>query len=234
MPNERKGMCIFEYIYFARPDSIVDGINVHIFRENAGRYLAKQAPVDADIVAGVPDSGLDAALGYSKESKIPYDMVFTKSKYIGRTFIQNAQSKRKDLVALKLNPLRETVKGKRIVLVDDSIVRGTTITRIIRTLKEAGAKEVHIRVASPAFVGVCYFGTDVDKKEALIANQMTKEEIQKKIGADSLEYLSMDSLKEIAKGCKINDFCYGCFTGTYPIEVPETLEKDRFEKIKFE
>ena len=234
MPNERKGMCIFEYIYFARPDSVIDGINVHIFRENAGRYLAKQAPVDADIVAGVPDSGLDAALGYSKESKIPYDMVFTKSKYIGRTFIQNAQSKRKDLVALKLNPLRETVQGKRIVLVDDSIVRGTTITRIIRTLKEAGAKEVHIRVASPAFVGVCYFGTDVDKKEALIANQMTKEEIQKKIGADSLEYLSMDSLKEIAKGCKINDFCYGCFTGTYPIEVPETLEKDRFEKIKFE
>ena len=234
MPNERKGMCIFEYIYFARPDSIVDGINVHIFRENAGRYLAKQAPVDADIVAGVPDSGLDAALGYSKESKIPYDMVFTKSKYIGRTFIQNAQSKRKDLVALKLNPLRETVKGKKIVLVDDSIVRGTTITRIIRTLKEAGAKEVHIRVASPAFVGVCYFGTDVDKKEALIANKMTKEEIEKEIGADSLEYLSMDSLKEIAKGCKINDFCYGCFTGTYPIEVPETLEKDRFEKIKFE
>ena len=233
MPNERKGMCIFEYIYFARPDSIVDGINVHIFRENAGRYLAKQAPVDADIVAGVPDSGLDAALGYSKESKIPYDMVFTKSKYVGRTFIQNAQSKRKDLVALKLNPLKETVKGKKIVLVDDSIVRGTTITKIIRTLKEAGAKEVHIRVASPAFVGVCYFGTDVDKKEALIANQMTKEEIQQKIGADSLEYLSMDSLKEIAKGCKINDFCYGCFTGTYPIEVPETLEKDRFEKIKF-
>ena len=233
MPNERKGMCIFEYIYFARPDSIIDGINVHIFRENAGRYLAKQAPVDADIVAGVPDSGLDAALGYSKESKIPYDMVFTKSKYIGRTFIQNAQSKRKDLVALKLNPLKETVKGKKIVLVDDSIVRGTTITKIIKTLKEAGAKEVHIRVASPAFVGVCYFGTDVDKKEALIANQMTKEEIQEKIGADSLEYLSMDSLKEIAKGCKINDFCYGCFTGTYPIEVPETLEKDRFEKIKF-
>ena len=160
-------------------------------------------------------------------------MVFTKSKYIGRTFIQNAQSKRKDLVALKLNPLKETVKGKKIVLVDDSIVRGTTITRIIRTLKEAGAKEVHIRVASPAFVGVCYFGTDVDKKEALIANRMTKEEIQKEIGADSLEYLSMDSLKEIAKGCKIDDFCYGCFTGTYPIEVPETLEKDRFEKIKF-
>ena len=233
MPNERKGMCIFEYIYFSRPDSIVDGINVHIFRENAGRCLARQAPVDADIVAGVPDSGLDAALGYSKESKIPYDMVFTKSKYIGRTFIQNAQSKRKDLVALKLNPLRETVNGKRIILIDDSIVRGTTITRIIKTLKEAGAKEVHIRVASPAFVGVCYFGTDVDKKETLIANKMTIKEIQKEIGADSLEYLSMENLKEISKDCKIDDFCYGCFTGKYPIEVPETLEKEQFEKIKF-
>ncbi len=233
MPNERKGMCIFEYIYFARPDSIIDGINVHIFRENAGRCLARQAPVEADIVAGVPDSGLDAALGYSKESHIPYDMVFTKSKYIGRTFIQNAQSKRKDLVALKLNPLKETVKGKKIVLVDDSIVRGTTITKIIKTLKDAGAKEVHIRVASPAFVGVCYFGTDVDKKDALIANKMTKEEIEKEIGADSLEYLSMDNLKEISKNCKIDDFCYGCFTGKYPIKVPKEIEKDCLEEVKY-
>ena len=233
MPNERKGMCIFEYIYFARPDSIIDGINVHIFRENAGRCLARQAPVEVDIVAGVPDSGLDAALGYSKESHIPYDMVFTKSKYIGRTFIQNAQSKRKDLVALKLNPLKETVKGKKIVLVDDSIVRGTTITKIIKTLKDAGAKEVHIRVASPAFVGVCYFGTDVDKKDALIANKMTKEEIEKEIGADSLEYLSMDNLKEISKNCKIDDFCYGCFTGKYPIKVSKEIEKDCLEEVKY-
>lgn len=233
LPDEKKGLCVFEYIYFARPDSTIDGINVHIFRENAGRYLAKQAPVDADIVAGVPDSGIDAALGYSKESKIPYDMVFIKSKYIGRTFIQNTQTKRKKLVALKLNPLRHTVKDKKIVLVDDSIVRGTTITRIIKNLKDAGAKEVHIRVASPAFVDVCYFGTDVDKKENLIAYDKTVEQIREEIGADTLEFLSLDSLKEITRDCHVKGFCDGCFTGKYPIEVPKEIDKDKFEKIQF-
>ena len=233
LPNERKGMCVFEYIYFARPDSTIDGINVHLFREEAGRYLAKQAPVDADIVAAVPDSGNDAALGYSKQSKIPYDIVFIKSKYVGRTFIQNTQSKRKKLVNLKLNPLKHTVKGKKIVLVDDSIVRGTTITRIIKSLKEAGALEVHIRVASPPFVDVCYFGTDVDKRENLIAHNKTVEEIRKEIGADSLEYLSLDSLKEITKDCHVKGFCDGCFTGKYPIEVPKNIDKDKFEKIQF-
>lgn len=231
LPNEKKGMCVFEYIYFARPDSTIDGINVHIFRENAGRCLARQMPVDADIVAGVPDSGNDAALGYSKESKIPYDIVFIKSKYIGRTFIQNTQNKRKKLVNLKLNPLHHTVKGKKIVLVDDSIVRGTTITRIIKTLKEAGAKEVHIRVAAPPFIGICYFGTDVDKQKNLIAYGKTVEQIRQEIGADSLEFLSLDSLKEITKDCKVDGFCDGCFTGKYPIEVPDEIDKDRFEKI---
>ena len=233
LPNEKKGMCVFEYIYFARPDSTIDGMNVHLFREEAGRWLARQAPVDADIVAAVPDSGNDAALGYSKESKIPYDIVFIKSKYIGRTFIQNTQNKRKKLVSLKLNPLHHTVKGKKIVLVDDSIVRGTTITRIIKSLKEAGAKEVHIRIASPAFVDVCYFGTDVDKRENLIAYGKTVEEIRQEIGADTLEYLSLESLKEITKSCKMNGFCDGCFTGKYPIEVPENIDKDKFENIKF-
>ncbi len=233
LPNEKKGMCVFEYIYFARPDSTIDGMNVHLFREEAGRWLARQAPVDADIVAAVPDSGNDAALGYSKESKIPYDIVFVKSKYIGRTFIQNTQNKRKKLVSLKLNPLHHTVKGKKIVLVDDSIVRGTTITRIIKSLKEAGAKEVHIRIASPAFVDVCYFGTDVDKRENLIAYGKTVEEIRQEIGADTLEYLSLESLKEITKSCKMNGFCYGCFTGKYPIEVPKNIDKDKFEKIQF-
>ncbi len=231
MPNEKKGMCVFEYIYFARPDSTLDGINVHIFRENAGRCLAKQAPVDADIVAGVPDSGIDAALGYSKQSKIPYDIVFIKNKYVGRSFIQNSQKKRRKLVNLKLNPLNHTVKGKKIVLVDDSIVRGTTITRIIKTLKDAGAKEVHIRIASPAFVDVCYFGTDVDKKENLIANGKTVEQIRQEIGADTLEYLSLESLKEITKDCKVDNFCDGCFTHRYPIKVPKEIDKDRFEKI---
>ena len=233
LPNENKGMCVFEYIYFARPDSTIDGINVHLFREEAGRWLAKQAPVDADIVAAVPDSGNDAALGYSKESRIPYDIVFIKSKYIGRTFIQNSQKKRKKLVNLKLNPLKHTVKDKKIVLVDDSIVRGTTITRIIKSLKDAGAKEVHIRVASPAFVDVCYFGTDVDKRENLIAHNKTVEEIRQEIGADTLEYLSLDSLHEITKPCKVKGFCDGCFTGKYPIEVPKNIDKDKFEKIQF-
>lgn len=228
--NAPKGMCIFEYIYFARPDSILEGMSVHEFREKAGRYLAKQMPVDADIVAAVPDSGIDAALGYSKESKIPYDLVFTKSKYIGRTFIQNTQNKRKKLVALKLNPLKNSIKGKRIVLIDDSIVRGNTLIGIIKTLRKAGAKEIHLRIAAPAFIDICYFGTDIDSKENLIANGRTVEEIRKIIGADTLEYLNIDNLKEISKGCNIEDFCMGCFTGKYPIEVPKEIKKDRFEE----
>ena len=226
--KEKKGMCVFEYIYFARPDSILEGMSVHEFREKAGRFLATQMPVDADIVAAVPDSGIDAALGYSKESKIPYDLVFTKSKYIGRTFIQNTQNKRKKLVALKLNPLKNSIK--RIVLIDDSIVRGNTLIGIIKTLRKAGAKEIHLRIAAPAFIDICYFGTDIDSKENLIANGRTVEEIREIIGADTLEYLSIDNLKEITKGCNIDDFCMGCFTGKYPIEVPKEIKKDRFEE----
>ena len=234
--KEKKGMCVFEYIYFARPDSVLEGMSVHEFREKTGRYLAKQNPVEADIVAAVPDSGVDAALGYSKESKIPYDLVFTKSKYIGRTFIQNTQNKRKKLVALKLNPLKNTIKGKRIVLIDDSIVRGTTLAGIVKTLRKAGAKEIHLRISSPEFIDVCYFGTDIDSKENLIATGRTVEEIREILGADTLEYLSIDNLKEISKDCNMDGFCMGCFTGKYPIEVPEKLEKieeDKFdEKIK--
>ncbi len=230
--NEPKGLCSFEYIYFARPDSVIDGISVHKFREDAGRMLARQKPADADIVAGVPDSGLDAALGFSKESGIHYDMVFTKSKYVGRTFIQNSQGERQRLVGMKLNPIKTVVKDKKIVLIDDSIVRGTTITRIITRLREAGAKEVHLRIAAPAFVDVCYFGTDIDDKEKLIAYNKSVEEIRKEIGADSLEYLSLDSLKEITKQCNVAGLCTGCFTGKYPIPVPGEIEKDRFEAIK--
>ena len=228
--KEKKGMCVFEYIYFARPDSILEGMSVHEFREKAGRFLATQMPVDADIVAAVPDSGIDAALGYSKESKIPYDLVFTKSKYIGRTFIQNTQNKRKKLIALKLNPLKNSIKGKRIVLIDDSIVRGNTLIGIIKTLRKAGAKEIHLRIAAPAFIDICYFVTDIDSKENLIANGRTVEEIREIIGADTLEYLSIDNLKEITKGCNIDGFCMGCFTGKYPIEVPKEIKKDRFEE----
>lgn len=229
--GQNDGLCIFEYVYFSRPDSTVDGLNVHKFREEAGRYLAKQAPVEADFVAGVPDSGLDAALGYSKESKIPYDLAFVKSKYIGRTFIQSTQDKRKKQVVLKLNPIKNTVYGKRIVLIDDSIVRGNTITRLIKILRIAGAKEIHLRIASPAFIGICYFGTDVAKKDALIAVNKTVEEIRQEIGADSLEYLSLENMRKIAKASNMKGFCEGCFTGKYPIEVPETIEKESFEKI---
>lgn len=229
--EKNDGLCIFEYIYLARPDSTIDGYNVHKFRKEVGKALARQAPVDADIVAGVPDSGNDAALGYSKESKIPYDMVFVKSKYIGRTFILPTQAQRKAKVALKLNPIKENVKDRKIVLVDDSIVRGTTITRIVQTLKKAGAKEVHLRIASPAYTDICYFGTDVADKKSLIANNKTVEQIRQEIGADSLEYLSMESLLEIAKKSKRGGFCTGCFTGKYPIEVPDEIQKERFEKI---
>ena len=168
--------------------------------------------------------------GYSKESKIPYDLVFTKSKYIGRTFIQNTQNKRKKLIALKLNPLKNSIKGKRIVLIDDSIVRGNTLAGIVKTLRKAGAKEIHLRIASPAFIDICYFGTDIDSKENLIANGRTVEEIRQIIGADTLEYLSIENLKEITKGCNMDDFCMGCFTGKYPIEVPKEIKKDRFEE----
>lgn len=230
--GKANGLCAFEYIYFARPDSVIDGISVHKFREDAGRCLAKQAPVDADIVAGVPDSGLDAALGYSKESGIHYDMVFTKSKYIGRTFIQNAQDKRTKLVGLKLNPIRQVVEGKKIILIDDSIVRGTTLTNIVAVLRKAGAKEVHLRIASPAFIDVCYFGTDIDNKEHLIANNRKVDEICRIVGADSLEYLSLDSLKGITKNCNVSGLCTGCFTGKYPIDVPNDIKKDEFEKIE--
>ncbi len=228
--QEKKGMCAFEYIYISRPDSILEGMSVHEFREKAGRYLARQNPVDADIVAAVPDSGIDAALGYSKESNIPYDLVFTKSRYIGRTFIQNTQNKRKKLVALKLNPLKNSIKNKRIVLIDDSIVRGTTLIGIVKTLKKLGAKEVHLRVAAPAFKDICYFGVDIDNKETLIANGRTVEEIRQIIGADTLEYLSIKNLKEIVKDCNMTDFCIGCFTGKYPIKVPKEIKKDRFEE----
>ena len=226
----KKGMCVFEYIYFARPDSIMEGMSVHEFREKAGRYLAAQHPVEADIVAAVPDSGIDASLGYSKESKIPYDIIYTKSKYIGRTFIQNTQNKRRKLVALKLNPLKNSIKGKKIVLIDDSIVRGNTLAQQVKTLRKLGAKEIHLRVAAPPFIDVCYFGTDIDDKDSLIANGRTVEEIRQIIGADTLEYLSIENLKKITEECNMDGFCMGCFTGRYPIEVPKEIRKDRFEE----
>ena len=195
----------------------------------AGEFLAKESPVDADIVIGVPDSGLDAALGYSKESGIPYGVGFIKNKYIGRSFIQPSQDQREDAVRIKLNVVRPNIEGKRVIMIDDSIVRGTTCARIVDLLREAGAKEVHMRVSSPPFRYPCYFGTDVDSQENLIACKYNSvDEIAKIIGVDSLAYLSIDATHKLASQTNIS-YCDGCFTGKYPIEVPKEQPKDKFE-----
>lgn len=225
----KKGtMCVFEYVYFARPDSVIQGCGVQKARLNAGRILWEEHPVDADIVIGVPDSGLDAALGFSQASGIPYGVGFIKNRYIGRTFIQPTQTQRTNSVKIKLNVVREIVKGKRVILIDDSIVRGTTCARIVNLLREAGAKEIHMRISCPPFINQCYFGTDIDSKENLIACQMSIPEICKQVGADSLGYLSVDGVKRIAAEAHC-DFCTGCFTGIYPIDVPKVMPKDKFE-----
>ncbi len=225
----KSAMCVFEYIYFARPDSVIEGASVQKARIKAGEFLAKESPVDADIVIGVPDSGLDAALGYSQYSKIPYGVGFVKNRYIGRSFIQPSQNQREDAVKIKLNAIRENISGKRVIMIDDSIVRGTTCARIVKLLREAGAKEVHMRVSSPPFKAPCYFGTDVDSKENLIACKYdTVEEIARVIGVDSLAYLSIEATHKLAEKADIS-FCDGCFTGVYPVEVPKTQVKNKFE-----
>lgn len=221
-------MCVFEYVYFARPDSVIEGYSVHKARLRAGEFLAKEHPVDADVVVGVPDSGLDAALGYSHASGIPYGIGFIKNKYVGRTFIQPTQKDRENLVRIKLNAIKDVVKGKRVILIDDSIVRGTTSGRIVNLIRDAGASEVHMRISSPPFTNPCYFGTDIDSKENLIACKMTVPEIAKFIGADSLGFLSIEGVNKIAEGANCK-FCDGCFTGNYPIEVPLEMPKDKFE-----
>ena len=221
-----KALCIFEYIYFARSDSSIDGTSVHEARIRAGHYLAKSHPVDADIVIGVPDSGLDAALGFAEESGIPYGFGFVKNKYIGRTFISPTQSSRENQVRIKLNPIESTVKGKRVVMVDDSIVRGTTSARIVKLLREAGATEVHMRISAPPFLNPCYYGTDVDTKENLIANNHSIEEIAELIGVDSLGYLTLEDAMALAPG----SHCLACFNGEYPTQIPDAPTKYRFEK----
>ncbi|MBP3718295.1 MAG: amidophosphoribosyltransferase, partial [Eubacterium sp.] len=225
--SKRNQICIFEYIYFARPDSVIDGVSVHEARQKAGEILAREHGVEADVVVGVPDSGLDAALGYSKYSGIPYGIGLIKNKYIGRTFISPTQNERNSQVRIKLSPIASTVKGKRVVLIDDSIVRGTTCERIVRLIREAGAKEIHMRISSPPFTNPCYYGTDIDSKDKLIACHHSVEEIAKIIGADSLGYLPVDSLSELVGH---NDYCNACFTGDYATRVPENISKNRFEK----
>ena len=220
-----KKMCIFEYIYFARPDSVIDGVSVHDARVRAGEILAKSHPVDADSVIGVPDSGLDAALGYSQESGIPYGIGFIKNKYIGRTFIQGSQKQRENSVRIKLNVVSSTVKGKRVVLVDDSIVRGTTSARIIKLLRDAGAAEVHFMVSAPPFKYPCYFGTDIPDQKLLVATGRTLEQINEVIGADTLGYLSNEHVVQLAKNAKCG-FCTACFTGEYAVEPESVLSTD--------
>jgi amidophosphoribosyltransferase len=224
----KSSLCIFEFIYFARPDSIIDGSSVHLARQRAGKFLAKEHPVEADLVIGVPDSGIDAALGYSAKSGIPYGIGFVKNRYVGRTFIQPTQGQRDIAVKIKLNALKASVQGKRVVMIDDSIVRGTTSARIVSLLRDAGATEVHVRISSPPFKNPCYFGTDIDSRDKLIACQMSIDEICSSIGADSLGYLNIDCLDNLAENTKLG-FCKGCFSGCYPMEVPDEIPKDRFE-----
>ncbi len=225
--KQKQRTCIFEYIYFARCDSVIDKISVHGSRVKTGRVLAKEHPADADIVIGVPDSGLDAALGYSLESGIPYGIGFVKNKYIGRTFISPGQSQRLDKVKIKLSPIAETVAGKRVVLIDDSIVRGTTSAQIVKLLREAGATEIHMRISSPPFMHPCYYGTDVDSQEHLIACHHSVEEIAEILGADSLGYLPIERLCDLVGS---DNYCSACFNGDYPTSIPVDIGKDRFER----
>ena len=227
LPKEQEARCIFEYIYFARPDSHIDGVSVYASRIKAGRFLAMDSPVDADLVVGVPESGNAAALGYSLQSGIPYGTAFVKNGYVGRTFIKPKQSSRESSVRVKLNVLKEAVDGKRIIMIDDSIVRGTTSDRIVKMLRDAGATEVHVRISSPPFLWPCYFGTDIPEREQLIAYNRTIEEIRDIIGADSLGYLGIDRLSEMADGLPI---CKGCFNGIYPMEPPKEDIRGDYER----
>ena len=225
-----KKLCVFEYIYFARPDSVIDGISVHASRVRAGKILAKVHPVEADVVIGAPDSGLDAALGFSRESGISYGIGLIKNKYIGRTFISPGQSARQDGVKIKLNPIAGVVRDKRVVLVDDSIVRGTPSGRIVKLLRDAGAKEVHLRVSAPPFLNPCYYGTDIDSRDSLIACHCTIDEIRKRVGADTLAYLSLENLPRMLGENGECGLCDACFSGCYPTETSTKTHKNRFEQ----
>ena len=225
--KQKRKTCIFEYIYFARPDSVIDGVSVSKSRVRAGEILAENYPADADIVIGVPDSGLEAALGFSRASGIPYGIGLIKNKYIGRTFISPGQNERMDQVRIKLSPVKNVIEGKRVVLIDDSIVRGTTSKRIVKLLREAGAKEIHMRISAPPFLHPCYYGTDIDSEENLIACHHSMEEIAEIIGVDSLGYLEVDKLSKLTGS---EEYCAACFHGEYPTKIPKDLRKDRFER----
>ena len=228
-PNRKQHMCVFEYIYNARPDSVIDGNSVHVSRETAGKILAQHYPIEADVVVGVPDSGLEAAVGYAKESGIPYAIGFTRNRYVGRTFIQPVQSDRSDAVRVKLNPVSAVVKGKRVILVDDSIVRGTTTDLTINLLRRAGATEVHFLIASPPYRHPCYYGTDVKSREDLIANKYSSfEEIAAAIGVDSVGFFPASELYKLVRPKQ--GICTSCFDGVYPIEVPKEPVESKYNK----
>lgn len=219
--SKRKAACIFEYIYFARPDSVIDGVSVYEARSEMGKILAEEAPVDADYVSAVPDSGITAAIGYASKSGLPYMESLIKNRYVGRTFIMPVQSLRESSVRLKVNVVRGNVRGKRIVLVDDSIVRGTTSRRIVEMIKRAGAREVHMRIGSPPIVAPCYFGIDMKTREELVAANHSVEEIGRMMGADSLAYLSIEGLLRAVRNVGGDDrYCLACLTERYPVPVP--------------
>ncbi len=223
------GLCIFEYVYFARPDSVVEGQSVHHSRKLAGALVSKIKPVNADVVIGSPDSGLEAAMGYAEASGIPYGVGLMKNRYIGRTFIQPTQKERENSVKIKLNAIEATVKGKRVILVDDSIVRGTTSKRVVKILREAGATEVHMRVASPPYTNKCYFGTDNTEKRNLIAARTNEEGIREELGLDSLAFLPLEEMLKVAPDANCG-FCIGCFTGEYPVDITKANEVDKFNE----
>lgn len=225
----KESLCVFEYIYTARPDSVISGCSVHLARKRAGAFLAKAYPVDADVVIGAPDSGIDAAIGYAEESGIPYGLGLIKNKYIGRTFIDPGQNVREDKVKIKLNPVAETVRGKRVILVDDSIVRGTTCTRVVKLLRDAGAKEIHIRSSAPAFINPCYYGTDIGSKDELIACKYTTEEMAKLFGADSVGFLPIEDVTKLGASGTCKGYCTACFNGVYPTEVPKEKYVNKFD-----
>lgn len=222
-------LCVFEYLYTARPDSVIANCSVHLARKRAGAMLAKAHPVEADVVIGAPDSGIDAAIGYAEASGIPYGIGLIKNKYIGRTFIDPGQNVREDKVRIKLNPVRETIEGKRVVLVDDSIVRGTTCTRVVKLLRDAGAKEIHIRSSAPEFLNVCYYGTDIGSKAELIACKYTAEEMAKLFGADSVGFLPIEGVFKLAASGTCQGYCAACFNGDYPTEIPQDMGVNKYD-----
>ena len=225
--QKKKTMCLFEFVNFARPDSVIEGISVHEARLNAGRMLAKSNPVNADVVIGIPDSGLDAAIGYSIESKIPYEIGFIKNKYLNDSSIQQSNEESESTLHIKLNVIRSVIENKRVVLIDDTLIKGTTVAKIIKLLKENGAKEVHVRISSPALKYPCYFGTNIDADNLIASKYESIDDIKNQIGADSLAYLSIDMVEKILPNISL---CKACFNGEYPIDIPENEEKDIYDK----